>query len=359
MGVTLRDVAQQAGVSPMTVSKALHGKPGVKASTREKVMATAKRLGYQVNLGASILRTGRSGIIHVVINEFDSPFYAKFTQALTGEISSRGLTPFVENTCYSPAEARRALVSAPLPSAQLFDGEILHASGLGHNAPISRLTSGRPFVIIDACESQPTCDQVNFPNEEGARVAIRHLIQRGCRRIALVGNAFQPRVLLDRAADSGMLRLRGASGALLDAGLEYSESVVFPAYDNTGGIAAGHAIAAANTADPMHAFDGVCCVNDYTALGAIRGLADAGLKVPDDLKVIGFDGVSAGTYAVPTLTTIQIDFAQLARLSVDMLVRRIERRIKGDDEEPCQSATIGFNLLESESTAIHTQSKES
>ena len=88
---TLRDVAAEAGVSPMTASNALRGKPGVKESTRAKVIAAAKKLNYRINLTASMLKSGRSNIIHVIVNEFDSPFYSKLTQALSNEIVSRPL----------------------------------------------------------------------------------------------------------------------------------------------------------------------------------------------------------------------------------------------------------------------------
>ena len=95
---TLRDVAAEAGVSPMTASNALHGKAGVKESTRAKVLAAAKKLDYRINLTASMLKSGRSNIIHIIVNEFDSPFYSKLTQTLSREITSRGLTPFIEQT---------------------------------------------------------------------------------------------------------------------------------------------------------------------------------------------------------------------------------------------------------------------
>ena len=171
---TLRDVAAEAGVSPMTASNALRGKPGVKESTRAKVIAAAKRLNYRINLTASMLKSGRSNIIHVIVNEFDSPFYSKLTQALSNEIVSRGLIPFIEQTQYSPDAAEHALSSNPF-SGQLFDGEILHATGLGTNVPLSKLNGGRPFVLLDACEETPTVDAVNFPNEEAERAATRSL----------------------------------------------------------------------------------------------------------------------------------------------------------------------------------------
>ena len=86
---TLRDVAKAAGVSPMTASNALHGKPGVKDSTRAKVLAVAEKLDYRINLTASMLKSGRSNIIHIIVNEFDSPFYSKLVESLATETTAR------------------------------------------------------------------------------------------------------------------------------------------------------------------------------------------------------------------------------------------------------------------------------
>lgn len=384
---TLRDVAAAAGVSPMTASNALHGKPGVKESTRQKVLEAAERLDYRINLTASMLKSGRSNIIHIIVNEYDSPFYSKLVQALANETTARGLTPFFEQTRYSPAAAKQAMSANPF-SGQLFDGEIIHASGLGTNVPLAKMNAGRPLVLIDGCEETPSVDTVNFPNEEGARAAVQHLIERGCKRIAIVGGGYIPRAELAHAEHSYDLRLRGASGALLDAGLAYDESVTFRGYNSEEGIKAGHRIAdeilstranrstgdaaggdAANIGDVSRetshdttvgrycfgantAFDGVFCSNDYAAFGVIRGLADRGIRVPDDVKVIGIDGTSFGSYATPTLSTIQVDLDQLAQFALDMITRRIEERARGEDSAAPTRATIGYQLVVRESTGM-------
>ena len=103
-----------------------------------------------------------------------------------------------------------------------------------------------------------------------------------------------------------------------------------------------------NKAVPMN--DGACCANDFAAFGVIRGLADRGLRVPQDVKVIGFDGVTSGSYTTPALSTIQVDFTQLAKFSVDMLSERIDH---GTDEAlPPRRAIIGYQLVDRESTAV-------
>ena len=186
------------------------------------------------------------------------------------------------------------------------------------------------------------------------RAAMQHLIDRGCRNIAIVGHRFTPRADLAHVQNAFALRLRGACGALSDAGLPYDESMVFEAGDVANGIIAGHAIAerilAARSGHGGTEFDGACCANDFAAFGVIRGLADRGLRVPQDVKVIGFDGVTSGSYTTPALSTIQVDFTQLAKFSVDMLSERIDH---GTDEAlPPRRAIIGYQLVDRESTAV-------
>lgn len=363
--VTLRDVAAAAGVSPMTVSNALRGKPGVKSATRQKVLAAAKQLDYRINLTASALKSGRSNIIHIVINDFDSPYFSKLAQALSAETTARGLIPFIEQTGYSAQVAEQALSSSPF-SGQQFDGEILNANVMDADTPLAGLSHGRPFVMINACEQEPTVDAVDPPNEDGARLAARHLIECGCRRIALVGAPYAPRAELADAQGAFALRLRGASGALLDAGLPYDPALVFAAGGKNDGLDAGHRIACAILDARDHGaapIDGVCCANDYAALNVMRGLVDFGLRVPDDVRIIGFDGIAEGEYAIPSLSTIAIDFGQLARLALDTLVRRIDEAHRAAAPEgrpsgvrsPVSRAIVGHRLIARESTAAPLQ----
>ena len=103
------------------------------------------------------------------------------------------------------------------------------------------------------------------------------------------------------------------------------------------------------------AFDGVFCSNDYAAFVVIRGLADYGIDIPGDVKVIGFDDATSGAYTTPTLSTIQVDLDQLARFALDMITRRVEQRSQGATGTPATRATIGYALVARESTAVSAQ----
>ena len=323
---TLRDVAAEAGVSPMTASNALRGKPGVKESTRAKVIAAAKKLNYRINLTASMLKSGRSNIIHVIVNEFDSPFYSKLTQALSNEIVSRGLIPFIEQTQYSPDAAEHALSSNPF-SGQLFDGEILHATGLGTNVPLSKLNGGRPFVLLDACEETPTVDAVNFPNEEAERAAMQHLIDRGCRNIAIVGHRFAPRADLAHAQNAFALRVDGV---------------------RSRGCGQWHHRRACDCGTYSRRTERTWWhrVRRRVLRQRFRGVRrDTRARGPRTARAAGREGDRFRRRDL-----IQVDFTQLAKFSVDMLSERIDH---GTDEAlPPRRAIIGYQLVDRESTAV-------
>lgn len=339
---TLKDIAEEVGVTPMTVSKALRDMPGVKASTRSKVLAVAEKLNYRVNVQASSLKSGRSGIIRIMVNEYRLPFYSQLIDSLSNEVIRNGLTPFLQKTGYSAESAAEAMRS-PYFSGSMFDGTIAHASGITEPEIVK---SGNPTVLLDDCLHNPTVSTVNWPNEMGSRAGVQHLIDRGCRNIGIVTTCpyMEVEELMKDHASNDPLRLRGARSALVDNGLPYDPEHVIriAGMDELRGVAIAHKLA-----DEHADFDGYMCMNDSLALGLIRGFADRGVRVPDDARVIGFDGIRTGEYSVPTLSTISVDLDQLAQIAVSQLLRQIENP---DGDWRPSTATVGFTLIEREST---------
>lgn len=343
--VTLKDVAAAAGVSAMTASKAMRNAPGISDATRDRIQALAKEMGYTANASASMLKSGRSGIIQVIVNEYDIPFYSKLIDALSNAIVSQGMVPFLQETKYQPDNATTAL-SNSLFSGTLADGVIIHASGLTGEL-VDSIKQGRPALFIDTCEEKTLVSAIMFPNEEGARAAVQHLAAQGCRRIGIVGPPFIDKNELLSAPTTRKLRLMGAKSALINLGLPYDESVVVPLKGMNETYAREAIRERGRDGLP---FDGLFCLNDSSAIGTIRGLADLGLRVPDDVKVIGFDGVTSGEFMVPSLTTISVDMNQLASLAVMNLRQQIEAPA-GKRPDPT-TITVGYTLTQRESTEV-------
>ena len=344
--VTLKDVAQEAGVATMTVSKALRNQPGVKASTRTKILATANRLGYRGNISASALKSGRTGIIRVIVNEFNLPFYSQFLELITTQISAKGYIPFIQKTQYSASELRKSLTNN-FRADSISDGDIIHASG-SDLEQVREMSGRHPTMMVDSCSSQLVTSSVNCPNEEGMRASVQHLIDQGCTRIGILSRLpfMEPTELAHVADDANAPRMSGARAALLGNGMTFTADNVIP----IDGLGEQQAVEVAHRlADDGLGFDGIACMNDSSAIGLIRGLADRGIDVPRDIKVMGFDGVRMGKFTVPSLSTIAVDMERMTELLVSQLIEQIEH----PDKRPTPSrTTVGFTLVKRGSTAI-------
>lgn len=202
-----------------------------------------------------------------------------------------------------------------------------------------------PAVMLENYDTSLPVDTVNAPSDAGSRAAIEHLIARGCTRIGIVGDNHDPNNpnIIPGSRD---IRMRAAKETILAAGLPFDERRDFikSSWSIDGGIEAGRGLAKKGKCK----YDGLYCLNDGIALGILRGLADDGVSVPGDVRVIGFDGLSQSMYSVPTLTTVATDFKGMADTALTLLMRRIENL---DDEFFPQTVNVGYKLIERESTA--------
>lgn len=329
---TIQDVAKAAGVSPMTVSNVINNHPNVRPSTRERVLEAMTRLDYRINLAARNLAKGRTGTIGLAVPEVHSPYYSLLAEAIIGAAERRGLRVSIEQT----ASRENELDALSLSRNRLYDGLILSAAGMGQ-ADTERIKVDHPVVILGDRIFGGPVDHVAMPNFEAARAATGHLVERGCRRIALVCGAVTE-------ADTSSFRLAGYRRALEEAGLEADPALVRQVERlgmHEGARCAGEMVASGLD------FDGVFCVTDSLGMGMLRGLADAGIRVPGQVKVIGFDNVTESGFFIPSLSTVDPDHAGMAERAVDLLVRRIEQTGSGTDHE---ESVGGFSVVVREST---------
>ncbi|PJM77590.1 LacI family DNA-binding transcriptional regulator [Bifidobacterium felsineum] len=328
--VTLKDVGELAGVTATTASAALRGKDYVKPETMQRVKDAARRLGYKTNLSGRSLRSGRSDTITFLTSGIEGDYFSNLAMCVAEAVHERGSHMLIELSRY--------LTDDNDLSYSFSDGII------AINAPRAvDILRHHPAVLLENYDTNLQIDTVNAPSDAGSRVAVRHLIERGCKRIGIVGDNRDPsRAIIPGSRD---MRMRAAADEIAKAGLKFDvkKDFIKCAWSIDGGIEAGRAIAKGRTK-----YDGLYCLNDGIAIGVLRGLADGGVHVPDDVLVIGFDGLSQGAYTVPTLTTVATDFKGMANSALTLLMRRIEHP---DEEFFPQTVSVGYKLIERESTS--------
>jgi len=331
MAATLHDVARRAGVSFKTVSNVINDYPHVRESTRKKVIDAIRELDYRPNLAARQLRLGRSGVIGVAVPELRLPYFAELTAEVIEAAERRGLVVVTEQTNSSRQREIEVLTST---RRQMTDGLIFSPLGLS-TEDAGLLQTDSPVVLLGERIFTDTVDHVTMQNVAAARAATQYLIDLGRTRIAAVG--LHPGEVIGSAG----LRFRGYTEALEAAGLPVEQALLAPAgpWHRRQGAEAAQTLLASGTA-----FDAVFAFNDTLALGAVHTLQQAGLRVPEDVAVIGFDDLDDGQYGSPTLTTVDAGRREIAELAVDALVNRIEQ-----PGSPIRHVEVGFSIMERES----------
>lgn len=310
-GVTMRDVAEAAGVSIKTVSNVVNDYRFVSERTRSKVLAAIDELGYTVNVTARNLRTGHTGIIGLAVPDLTMPYFAQLSSLVIGEAKRLGLRVIVEPTLYS----REGELDALHGSQQtMLDGLIFSPLELGQD-DVAELEVDYPLVLIGERIFTDRVDHVATENVEGAKRATKYLLQIGCRRIAVVGTHPGERV------GSAALRFQGYREALAESGVAFDPRLVVPSgmWHRDDGVRAMSSLLDAGVVP-----DGVVALNDMLASGVMHAIQMHGYRIPDDISVIGFDNSDDAQYLTPALTTIAPGLEAVARLSVKVLKDRID-----------------------------------
>jgi DNA-binding LacI/PurR family transcriptional regulator len=332
----LQDVARLAGVSVKTVSNVVNGYVHVSPATRERVERAVEELGYRPNLSARTLRRGHSGVIALAVPEVDSPYFAELARWVIHVADAHGLTVLIDQTD-GLAERERLVMSGI--RGHLIDGLVLSPVASDAEA-IGRAAGQVPVVLLGEKVTHGPVDHVAIDNVAAARVATEHLLDLGCRQVVVIGD--QPES--PQGSGTGLLRRRGYEQALLGRGHAVDERciVATPSWSRSDG-----ALAMAALLDAGVRPDGVFCFNDTLALGALRLLAERQLRVPEEVAVVGIDGIDDGRFATPSLSTIAPDKEQIAEVAVQML---IDRMTGGEASGP-RDVSAFFKLCARESTA--------
>jgi DNA-binding LacI/PurR family transcriptional regulator len=308
--VTSFDVAEAAGVSQSTVSRALAGDPSISAPTRERVTEAARRLNYQVDENAARLRRGKTGTLAVVMvcrpgqdRKDLNPFYYAMLGSTCAAASARGYEVLVS------FQDSQANFWGHYQERRKADGMIVIGTSENTEAwdYFGKLPEGSHWVCWGATHDD--FPWVRSDNHAGAALATRHMLVRGYRRIVCLGSETSPQRQFKERYD-------GYAAAMESAGLE----PVLQRIERGLPREEQGRRATAALIDSGQPFDGLFGVSDEIALGALKELAMRGIAVPDQVGVVGFDGVRAGAWSTPPLTTVESDFEVAGSLLVDRLL---------------------------------------
>lgn len=315
---TIYDLAELAGVSAATVSRALAGKHVVSSATADRIRKLAQQHGFQPSALARNLRTQRAGAIGVVIplgheraQHISDPFFMTMIGCLADELTERGFDLVLSRVIPDRSDWLETIIKRARVDGLIVIGQSDQSAALDAAAK-----HYLPMVAWGAFTQGQSHCSVGTDNFLGGRLAMHHLVERGCREIAFLGNT--------RAIEIAQ-RYEGARAALADLGDEIGLTEI-PTH-----------LAPALSGTDIGAFldstdrfpDGVFAASDMIALAAIQALTSRGISVPDQVRVVGFDDLPIAQSIIPPLTTIRQDVATGASQMVDCLLKRIDGKQTG------------------------------
>jgi LacI family transcriptional regulator len=313
MTVTVRDVAEDAGVSQATAARALGGYGYASPDARSRVLESARRLGYSPNGVAKALVQNATMTVGVVVGDIDNPFFATAARGLTDMFDRHGYTVLLANADENAGRERRVLDAL---RSRRVDGLVVVPAPGAKLGPV--VAAGIPLVQLDRAVPGLAADAVLAENAEGAEAAVAHLIGRGHRRIGMVTDTTE--------IASSAERVEGYRRALEAAGIPFDEGLVA-----VGGSTQDEAHAAAlRLLDRPDRPGAVFTANNFMTHGALRAAAELGLSIPNDLALVGFDDLDWTTLVNPPLTVVSQPVSELGRRAA----MRLMARINGETTDP-------------------------
>lgn len=325
MRITLEEVAKAAGFSVPTVSRALTNSDyPVNPETRRRILEVAEALGYRPNLSARSLRTDRTNIIGIIVDDLLSPFVPPIVRGIQDYLKSFDYLGLIVNTDFDPTlekEAISILVNRPV------DGLIFVESFHVATSDIMERIN-KPFVFVHRLFGSSIHNSVVPDDRNGAKLAVNHLAGLGHRRIAYINGPAE--------WHSAKRRLAGYKEALEALEFGVDAALIQPGdWEFAGGYAAAKKLLALDT-KPTAVF----AANDLMALGAIYAIQDAHLKVPEDIAVVGYDNRDFTSIFRPQITTVSMPVYEMGKASAELLLRQLMEGPKNEEEAKIQGQLL-------------------
>lgn len=341
--VTIRDVARECGLSATTVSMVLNHSPlsnYIPESTKKRIIQAAEGLGYQPNPFAQALRGRHSHTIGVMVPDIADPYCGQILRGIEDSFSRSSYLPFLVDIQNNPSRFKKYL---SVLMARRVDGLIILANSLSFQTELLGILENCkiPSVILGREPGTDALSWVATDHDHGTHQAMDHLYRLGHRKIAFIRG---PEMIVDSQKQwSGICSFAAAAGLQLDPKLVVTLSNPFSSYE--GGYERTKELLALKIP-----FTALVAFDDLTAFGAIRGLINAGLRVPLDCSVVGFDDIPAAAFYNPALTSVREHMESLASLGAEILMKAIRAHRKNTAANPVHRK-IKPDLVVRESTS--------
>ncbi len=337
MAITIKDIAKAAGVSHTTVSRALHDHPAISTETIAQIKQLAVKMGYVPSATARGLKTRRTRALGVIVSHIDDPFWSEVLQGIDGILHPAGYSLFVAAT-HRDKQREKEVVQAMVQRG--VDGVILCAPQFSPEQSQLLQTYGLPMVIVNNEGASASQYLVYNDDVYGIRLVTRHLIELNHRRLAFLGNEIGGRTTIERE--------KGFREEMHASGLEVNEAYVHLAPHSlpSGGYAGAEYFL--SLPDRPTA---LICYNDNMAVGVYSALHKAGLRIPQDMSVTGFDDITIAAYLTPPLTTLRQLKHDLGTDAASMMLRILEACDESETLPEPQKIALSGELVIRASTA--------
>jgi len=337
MAITIKDIAKRAGVSHSTVSRALRMNNLVSDETARQIRQVAQEMGYRPSAVARSLKTKRTQVLGVIVSSISDPFFSEILNGIEVSAQARGYSLFIAASQHDPIKERQIVQTM---MEQRTDGVIICSSSFSPEHGRQLLSYGFPVVVVNHQGSESFNYSIYHDDVDGSSQITQHLISLGHKRIAYLGNSQSGKTTQDR--------LQGFLDAMEKADLEVPESYI---HHVAGGEPSLGAESVEYFARLTPGPTAIVCFNDMLAIGVLKGCQLAGLRVPEDLSVTGFDNITFSAFTSPSLTTIdQPKFSigqEAAQLLLDLL-----QAVDGTIPDTPNVKVLQGKLLVRESTGI-------
>jgi LacI family transcriptional regulator len=311
----MKDIAKELGLSAVTVSKVLSGHPDISDETRQRVLQRVKELNYQPSTLARSLVTGRSFLVGLIVPDLIHPFFAEVAKGLANAINHKGYSLIISSSEEDPESERREIRQL---RARRLDALVI-ASTQAHIVELDQEQDGEVFILIDRDVPGAHAHFIGINDKAVGRIATEHLIDIGCQRIAHIRG---------RDNSTGLDRFEGYKEALSNHGLDYADDLVVSRNNVDIESQEQGAQAMQFLLNSRERPDGVFCYNDPLAIGAMKAILAAGLRIPEDIALIGCGNLHFDDSLRVALSSVDQHSRQIGERSGELALSLLESKQK-------------------------------